>query len=767
LRHFAARSAFQLAGFAALVFVTPLAARAQDLNCDLGDVEVRSLRFVGNRAVGDDELAVRVTTTPSSLIRRSLRILGARRCLNRQYLPRDVAGLESYYRERGFYNVNVDTIITPVSKGAVAVTFTIVEGPPTMLRSYRVTGLDSLADSASLMSGLRLRPGRPFDLGLFFADVDSIRRRLRNSGYYRAITLVAHERFADSLMAVAEIDVVPGTRQRFGVPLIHVSPVDERGQQVPDDIVRRVMGIAPGTYYSDRAITEAQRSLFQLSVYRHVEVEPLPDSLQPPGDTVVVLDVRLSEDYTKRLDSEYGWGSLDCGRIRAQYADLNFAHSARRFEVTGQASKIGFGEPLAGSASRDFCTWAAGVSSTTVDGKNALESDSAFSSFLHYYGGVSIRQPRLLGTAWVPTLSVYSERRGEYKAFLRTTNVGADFSATRDIADRTELRLGYSREYGQTTAQPAVLCALFSRCDDASRREISRRATLGVASAVLSRARVDHMVSPTRGTIARVELRSSASSLFGTDSALFFNKASGDISVYLPLGWRNVVSLRVRAGAVFGRRLTDSLPFVPPQERLYAGGASSIRGFQQNELGDVVYIARDREVQRDTVSATPNYTVANTAPYERVVPLGGNTLFVTNIEYRVRDPFILPSLLQYIFFVDGGDVWNRTSTLSIKWTPGIGIRALTPVGPVQANFGWNRYARPGGAMYFEDPSRATSLVRPDISPLYCVSPGNTIVLDRRDGVLQPPLVGGECPRTYLPRSRRSGLTITVSIGSDF
>ena len=114
-----------------------------------------------------------------------------------------------------------------------------------------------------------------------------------------------------------DIQVAAGRRARFGPSQVQVTPVDRRGQQVPNDVVRRVMGISEGSNYSDRAITEAQRSLFQLGVYRHVEVEPLPDSLQPPRDTIVVLAVRLTEDYTKHLDTEYGWATLDCGRIRA------------------------------------------------------------------------------------------------------------------------------------------------------------------------------------------------------------------------------------------------------------------------------------------------------------------------------------------------------------------------------------------------------------------------------------------------------------------
>ena len=46
---------------------------------------------------------------------------------------------------------------------------------------------------------------------------------------------------------------------------------------------------------------------------------------------------------------------------------------------------------------------------------------------------------------------------------------------------------------------------------------------------------------------------------------------------------------------MLGRTLSfgDSIGFVPPEERLYAGGASSVRGFQQNELGDLIYIAED------------------------------------------------------------------------------------------------------------------------------------------------------------------------------
>jgi len=742
----------------ALLVAASGVARAQDLSCGTGDVEVRALKFTGNKAIADDELALRVNTTPSSAFRRNLRIpLGAKRCLNRGYLQHDLAAIEYFYLEHGYYSARADTVIKKVGREAVSVTFRIEEGPVTNLKSYSIAGLGGVPDSAAIMRGLRLKPGHPFNVALFLADLDSITKRLRNSGYYHATTLKNYNRDKDSLTATVEVTVVPGTRARFGTPQIHVTPLEGRQQQVPDGVLRRVIGISVGGYFSDHAITEAQRSLYQLGVYRHLDVQPLADSLQPPGDSIVVLEVNVSEDYMRHLDTEYGLATLDCGHVRAQYTDQNLLHSARRFELTGQASKIGYGSPVASPATRRLCTF---------NGQSPLADDSVFSDKLHYYVGGLLRQPRLLGTRWVPTLSVYSERRGEYKAYLRTTTVGADASAIRDIFERTQLRVGYSQEYGRTEAPDAVLCALFSRCDEASRRDIDSVATLGVASATVTRITTDNLVSPSRGTIMRAELRTSGSRWLGTSTKFFFHKASVETAFYTPFGGSNVLSFRLRAGAV--ERGAGGL-FIPPQERLYAGGPNSIRGFQQNELGDVVYIARERDVTKNTSGTPITYEVSDTSGFERVVPLGGNRLLVANLEYRVPDKFLLPKYLQWTLFVDAGDVWNTPAPLAPKVTPGVGLRLTTPIGPFQVNFGYNPYPRTPGPIYFEDPTRSTSLVHPEISPLYCVSPQNGIALETRDGVIQPPLTQTTCPN-YTPLTKRrwyERMTITFSIGSDF
>jgi outer membrane protein insertion porin family/translocation and assembly module TamA len=227
---------------------------------------------------------------------------------------------------------------------------------------------------------------------------------------------------------------------------------------------------------------------------------------------------------------------------------------------------------------------------------------------------------------------------------------------------------------------------------------------------------------------------------------------------------------------VLGKSLSfgDPVGFVPPQERLYAGGAQSVRGYQQNELGELIYIAENAPKQTGT-GDTVTFQVTGD-PVRRVVPIGGNSLVVANIELRIRSPF-LPELVQYALFADAGDVWQRGRTVGVvdhkasslwlnglKWTPGVGLRALTPVGPFQINVAYNPFPRPLGAIYYDVPPDANGF-----APLYCVSPGNSIPAVKGPRGYEQ-VSGGTCPSTFAPEQSRaflSRLTWTFSIGPDF
>jgi outer membrane protein assembly factor BamA len=159
---------------------------------------------------------------------------------------------------------------------------------------------------------------------------------------------------------------------------------------------------------------------------------------------------------------------------------------------------------------------------------------------------------------------------------------------------------------------------------------------------------------------------------------------------------------RVRAGTILPQRITLSggdARFVPPEQRFYAGGPNSVRGYGRNELGPRVYVTND---------TTPPFEVqGNDTLYDNLftAPTGGNSAFVLNAELRLPSP-VFAKRMRIGLFVDVGQVWERQDELlsfhSVRVTPGIGLRFATPLGPVRLDVGYNGYDQEPGKLYFQD-----------------------------------------------------------------
>jgi outer membrane protein insertion porin family/translocation and assembly module TamA len=107
-------------------------------------------------------------------------------------------------------------------------------------------------------------------------------------------------------------------------------------------------------------------------------------------------------------------------------------------ELSARASKIGVGAP-------------AGFAPALCSG--ALRADP-FSQKLNYYVGTTLTNTRLFGLPIQPTLTVYSERRGEPFAYLRETGVGALIELSRQFTARTSGTAGVQYENGRTIRKP-------------------------------------------------------------------------------------------------------------------------------------------------------------------------------------------------------------------------------------------------------------------------------------------------------------------------
>ena len=740
-------------GATALAFLATLAATetalGQDISCDRGDLEVLRLEFDGNTAFSDADLAKTIVNTPSAWARRYLHLpFTVKHCLDRVELPNDRARLVIFYRRRGYPRVTVDTVVKQLNPRAVELRFKINEGPPVITRSFVVRGLESVPERERMVRNLPVREGSRFDRFALDAAADSIRERLHNNGYPRADAINSFTVNDSLLLAWDTLTVTPGPRTRIGQIRIEVTPFAGKDQQIPAGVVRRIMGLDSGRLFRESEILDAQRALYQTEAYQHVSISP--DSATSPDDSLATLRVTLAEAAMHAARVGVGYGTLDCFRASGEFIDYNFGRGARRLDVNARVSKIGIGRPL--------------------DGAEALcpaASKDVFSDRLNYYLGATFRQPVFFGLRTVPTITVFSQRVSEYNAYLRTTAIGGVASLAWRGLSRTPVNLAYSLDLGRTEAQPALFCAVFNLCQEAEREQIQQTQRLAVISATVTRDHSNSLLSPTRGSVIRLEARHSSPAIFSNEN-LRFNKIVGDAARYISAGGGNVLAFRLRGGTVFGRTFGAATGFVPPQERLYAGGPTTVRGFAQNELGSAIYIGLPNGFAEVPPSPTvPVTTLQDTTEgvYGRVVPVGGNALLVGNLELRLRSPF-LPDLLQWTIFTDAGEVWNRGSlgSLKLKVTPGIQLTAFSPVGPVRAAVGYNPYARPAGPLYYEATREGGQLV--------CVTPGNTLAsqVTTVDGVRTITQEAGACPTTFKPaaeNSFRSRLTFSFAIGQAF
>ena len=760
---------------AALCLATPATVSAQDIGCDRGDLEVVGVNFVGNRSFPDAELLNRIITTPSSWARRTLRFIGAQRCLDSLEVLRDRVRLLVFYSRRGFTGTRVVAQVDTVRRDAVKVSFGIQEGEPVVLEQFTITGLDSVPRADRITADLPIQIAGRFDQDAVEIARQSIERRLRDNGYPTATIFRSFESDTAKRVANLRFEVITGPRARIGTVHITVTPREEGKQQISERSVRRTASLEPGDLYRERDLESAKRALYLSDAYRHVELAPDTSTLAPVGDSTIDVRIGVAESFMKSLRPSVGWATLDCFRARLDYSDFGFLGALRRLDVSARASKIGVGYP------------------TEINGRmsqvcSPSAREDTYSDTLNYYVGATLRQSSLFGFRAIPTVTLYSELRSEFQVYRRYTPIGTILSLNQQLRGGIGATYAYQLEYGRTAAEPAIFCGVIGVCDVDEQEFLKRSQRLATGSVTLGRDRRNDAFYPTAGSSMSLEIRN-ANRLIGSDPDLQFLKLVGDASWYWALPRNSVFVARLRGGVVFGQRIglgVDSSAFIPQQERLYAGGANTVRGFRQNELGAVVYLPDTLKVciaptgtcvTPTTAMDTVYFSSDTTKAPSRILPVGGNTVAVANVELRMPSPFI-PDRLQVAFFVDAGQVWTRgasgaeRSFGSLRITPGIGVRVASPVGPIRLDVGFNPYDREGGSAYYD--ARPGSDRR---APLFCISPGNGLPVtgwrpDRTETDPQPtqanPARG--CPTSFRPEQRGGffrRLSLHASIGQAF
>ena len=653
---------------------------------------VRDLSFEGNHALDDYTLRTAISTSSSSWFARAFLIryfgLGEKRYFNELEFRRDVIRLLLLYRQSGYMNVVVDTLVRREDRD-VYVTFRIYEGDPVRLTKLEITGFDSIGSVADLKRSLPLQVGDPFNRFLFQASADTIVSRLRNHGYPFGDVLRSFDVDVAGLTAQATLEAVPGPRMRIGEVVI------TGADQVDSATVRRMLSLKPNDWFRQDQLYRTQRDLYGLGMFRSVNVA-LADTVAPrAGDSTVRVVVRVIEAPRRRIRLGAGYGSIDCFRLQAGWTAYDFIGGARSLDLTGQLSKIGVGVPTNAGFERNVCRF--------LDGDPT--SDTA-----NFNATVTLRQPAFLSPRHAASFAVFAERRSEFKVYTRQA-VGANLAVTLNARRNIPVALGYSYSVGRTTADPAVLCLVYLLCNVSDQTFLTNRRRFGAVTVSGVRDQTNSVLDPTAGSLVTGSLTHS-SRLVGSDSLYEFNRGQLQIARYYPLGRRGAFAWRVLGGTILPARKISlkgqSLRFVPPDQRFYGGGPNSVRGYARNELGPRVYVTDSIEVNGSDT------TYRNL----RASPTGGNAVFIGNAELRFATP-LFPDRMRVALFVDVGQVWERDDTLSaisgVRVTPGLGLRFVTPLGPVRLDAAYNGHAAEPGPLFLQNNAdRSLSLV-PDVT----------------------------------------------------
>src|SRR5256884_2355079 len=465
--------ALRLTLLVAVFAAAPLAAQQEQQRV------VRGLSLEGNHAIDDYTLSTAIATTNSSTFATSPFLrwlgLGEKRSFNELEFRRDVVRLLLLYRQSGYMNAVVDTLVRREGRD-VYLKFRIYEGDPVRLAALDVLGLDSILDVRRLKRDLPLQVGDPFNRALFQTSADTIVSRLKNLGDPYADILRNYDVDVAALRAVATLEALPGPRMRVGQVLI------TGAEKVDTATVRRMLSVRAGDWFRQDRLYLTQRDLYGLGMFRSVNVG-LADTTPPPGDSAVRVVVRVSEAPRHRIRAGAGYGSLDCFRVQSGWTAYDFLGGARSLDLTGQLSKLGVGVPANAGFKQNVC--------------QPLHDDPT-SDTANYNATLTLRQPAFLSPRHTASFAVFAERRSEFKAYTRQA-VGANVAVTLNAPRDDPGTVGYSYSVGRTTAEPAVLCERFLLCNESDQAFLLNTRPFGAITISGVRARVNSVLDPSAG----------------------------------------------------------------------------------------------------------------------------------------------------------------------------------------------------------------------------------------------------------------------------
>jgi outer membrane protein assembly factor BamA len=579
--------------------------------------------------------------------------------------PQTAVGMTSLYRERGFLNARVVFSKAQWDDEGIVVYFDVHEGPRFHLRELSMEGFGEKQRRS------RLVPGMVASESNIEVERQRLLAELVDEGHWFASIQSRFQKDEEGNMDV-HFSATPG-------PQVHLGKVVFRGlEKTRLATVKSKVFLVEGQVIHPRALVALQRRLSALGAFRFVEARLLePDVQSLHKDVLVELRERPTLSWEiglgyftgdgPRLVFDFAWPNINglalalTGRLAVNYYALSAPALSGQVDVDDLSGFELFG-----------ARW-----NLSLQNRSLLPNDIGFRSdlvgerlfrqsyrFVRVAFGPGVDWARHLYVPWIPwvwpELTFLLQWEAEY------SNVS---------------KLPYQ---GQNI-QPLL------RADRERLRFLAGNFMLSVLRASTILDARDNPVFPRKGFLAQASL-DWVGDLYARDEqkkpvVVQFLKLSGNLSTYVPLK-KNVLAFSLRGGKIFPLN-KDSIS--PPVKRFYLGGATSLRGFEEDGL-----LAEDlRQTYRREVRGCEGVISQKGCSEAAHGFLRGEPLFSQGGEFFVllKTEFRMPLFekLELGLFIEAGNLWLETPQFPFALRPvaGFGIRWGTPVGPLAFDLGFN------------------------------------------------------------------------------
>jgi outer membrane protein insertion porin family len=629
--------------------------------------------FQGNQKIEDAKLKEKISVTPGSIADTVL-------------IQDNATKIGKFYEEEGFWLTNVVPVVKRISQDEVSLTYQIDEGQKVSIK-HIVTEGNKYLSSRQIKKVMNTKEWWLFSFitstGYYKkeqmeADIEKIRNLYYNKGFLK-VMLAEPEVMVDNDKKNMTIKIRISEGDQFSV-----ASVDFSGNTVFDnDTVRQKISLAPNTIFKKNMLERDMLSITELYSNNGYALASVVPDLQPDEQTRTVrvsLHIAEGDKYkmgrieisgnTKTRDKVirreirvYEGETFDSSKLKRSYERINnlgffdsvemipkpkYEDKSVDVDIKVKERPTGFLSVGGGYSSQYKFIATADVTQGNLFGRGQyIKLKGEFGGESSYYE-FSFRDPYFLDTSYSFSTGIYKHQK-DYIEYDKDA-YGFYFGFGKAFREFWRGDITYNFEKADIT----------NIDNDASiivKDQEGKHTLSGITSSVVRDSR-DNYIDPTRGSRNSLTLTITG---LGGDYGYF--KGLIDSGWYFPWGVTTFL-LRGRFGyatEVFGKTL-------PLYERFYVGGLSTVRGLAFGDAG-------------------PHDPVTDEA-------IGGTTELIFNTEFIF--PISPEMKLKGVVFFDAGKSYEGFNEFgSLRYTSGLGIRWISPFGPIRLDWGYNIDKEPG------------------------------------------------------------------------